>query len=143
MTKNVFSLAADGKSEKAIARELGVFLFEVKTRLNSFNEYYPTRSVNESVTPGKLFNALPESLINAFKEAHLTPREGEVLYLVARGWNNGNIANVLEISIRTAELHRFRGQIKIGARNAADTFRFVMNAAPSLLTGSKFPEYEL
>ena len=143
MTHSVFRLAADGKSEKAIARELGIFLFEVNARLNSFNEYYPTSSVNENVKPGKLFDELPQSLIDAFKKAHVTPRQGEVLYLAARGWSNKGIGNLLEISTRTAEVHRFNGQTKIGARNVADTLRFVMKAAPSLLTGSKCPECEL
>ena len=99
--------------------------------------------MNENVKPGKLFDALPQSLIDAFKEAHVTPRQGEVLYLASRGWSNKGIANLLEISTRTAEVHRLNGQAKIGARNVADTLRFVVKAAPSLLTGSKSPECEL
>ncbi len=141
MTQKVFNLAADGLSAKEIAKQLNISLFEVDVRTNIFNEA-PAKYVNENVIPGKLFNVLPQSLIAAFKEMHVTEREGEVLYLAAQGWKNKNIANFLEISRRTVEVHRFNGQPKIHARNISDVVRFVMSAAPSLIRASKLPEYD-
>ncbi len=143
ITQQVFTLAADGKSPKRIARELNLSLFEVNARLDIFNEDSGMRSVNENVKPGRLFDALPPSLIDAFKKKDVTPREGEVLYLSTQAWSNKGIANLLEISTRTVETHRYRARLKIGARNIADTIRFVMRAAPSLIDGSKLPEWKL
>jgi DNA-binding NarL/FixJ family response regulator len=143
ITQNVFSLAADGKNPKSIAEELNITPQEVSGRLNIFNTGSGMRSVNENVKPGKLFEKLPPSLIEAFQSKGVTARQGEVLYLVAQGWSNKNIANFLEISIRTEERHRFLGQCKIGVRNTAGTFNFVMKAAPSLIDASRHAEYEL
>ncbi len=44
----------------------------------------------------------------------LTPRETEVLRLIARGETNAEIAAELELSVRTVETHRTRIQQKLG-----------------------------
>lgn len=57
----------------------------------------------------------------------LTPREREVLTLVAGGQSNKEAGRVLGISPRTIEVHRARIMEKIGAKNAADLVRIVMS----------------
>ena len=52
--------------------------------------------------------------------ATLTPREAEVVRLVARGRANKVIAAELGISERTVEIHRGRVMRKMGARSLAD-----------------------
>lgn len=53
----------------------------------------------------------------------LTPRESEVMELVAQGLPNKTIARQLDIGIRTVETHRSRVLEKMGARNASELAR--------------------
>jgi DNA-binding NarL/FixJ family response regulator len=53
----------------------------------------------------------------------LTAREREVLQLVAAGLANKEVGHRLGISVKTAENHRHRLMVKLGARNAADLTR--------------------
>lgn len=52
--------------------------------------------------------------------AQITPREKEVLSLVARGYGNADIAGLLHISVLTVRTHRQRLMEKLGLRNAAE-----------------------
>lgn len=55
--------------------------------------------------------------------ALLTPREREVMELVAQGLPNKTIARRLDIGIRTVETHRSRVLEKMGMRNASELAR--------------------
>ena len=55
----------------------------------------------------------------------LTPREKEVLDLVARGRSNKQVAADLNISPRTVEIHRSRVMEKTGADSIASLVRMV------------------
>ncbi len=61
----------------------------------------------------------------------LTPRERDVLGLVANGASNKEAGRRLGISPRTIEVHRARIMDKLGARNAADLIRIVLSVLPS------------
>jgi two-component system response regulator FixJ len=52
--------------------------------------------------------------------ARLTPREREVMALVAAGLSSKHIAQKLGLSHRTVEVHRTRIMDKMGARNVAE-----------------------
>ncbi len=56
----------------------------------------------------------------------LSPREREVLLLVAGGHTNQEAAERLAISVKTVEGYRARVMRKIGARNRADLVRFAI-----------------
>jgi DNA-binding CsgD family transcriptional regulator len=56
---------------------------------------------------------------NPMKFTSLTPREREVLRLVATGKRNKQIAKKLRITERTVKHHRARGMRKLGVANAA------------------------
>lgn len=56
----------------------------------------------------------------------LTPRERQVLLLIAEGASNKEAGRELGISPRTVEVHRARVMAKLGARNAAELARFVL-----------------
>jgi DNA-binding NarL/FixJ family response regulator len=58
----------------------------------------------------------------------LTFRQTEVLQLIAEGWGNKEIANLLNISVKTVEFHRGRIMVKLGANNAADLIRYAFQA---------------
>ena len=55
----------------------------------------------------------------------LTPRELEVLRLVARGNSNRQIASILSLSVRTVDTHRANLTAKLGLRDRADLVRYV------------------
>jgi DNA-binding CsgD family transcriptional regulator len=58
----------------------------------------------------------------------LSPRERELLTLVARGHTNAQIAEQLHISVRTVSSHLDRIRDKTGCRRRADLTRLALNA---------------
>jgi FixJ family two-component response regulator len=62
----------------------------------------------------------------------LTPREREVLVLMARGSPNKIMAHELGVSQRTIESHRARVMEKSGASSLAELIRMVMDVEPEL-----------
>lgn len=56
----------------------------------------------------------------------LTLRESEILKLVAVGKENREIAEKLQISVRTVEAHRARVMIKLGFTGVADLVRYAV-----------------
>ena len=56
----------------------------------------------------------------------LTPREREVLQLIAEGYTNQGIANTLFISVKTVEAHKAHIMAKLHARNRTDLIRYAI-----------------
>jgi DNA-binding NarL/FixJ family response regulator len=56
----------------------------------------------------------------------LTPRERQVLQLVAEGWKTREIADLLGVSVKTAESHRVRIMGKLGIRQTAGLVRYAI-----------------
>jgi len=79
-----------------------------------------------------------ETAIDKAPHAVLTAREQQVLNAVMRGELNREIAQSLQISVKTVEYHRAALMRKAGARTAADLaarvlsgrLRIVLNTAP-------------
>src|SRR4029077_5312333 len=61
--------------------------------------------------------------------ADLTPREREVVTLVARGLSNDEIAGRLYMSVSTAKTHATRAMAKLGARDRAQLVVLAYEAA--------------
>ncbi len=57
----------------------------------------------------------------------LTPREAEVLRLLARGHSNKEVAAVLAISVKTVETHKANGMGKLGLGGRAALVRFALD----------------
>jgi DNA-binding NarL/FixJ family response regulator len=53
----------------------------------------------------------------------ITPRQKEILRLVAQGLTNRQIAGELKISVRTIEVHRFNLMRRLRVRNVAQLLR--------------------
>ena len=68
----------------------------------------------------------------------LTPRQRENLRLVSIGHTNREIADVLDISVRTVEVHRFNLMRRLNVRNVAQLLRRALQlgllAAPERLS---------
>lgn len=77
---------------------------------------------------GTYFSAqVAESLLNpetaespSPHQLSISPRETEILTLIARGQSAKEIARDLDISVRTAETHRQNIRRKLGAKNSAE-----------------------
>jgi two-component system response regulator NreC len=54
----------------------------------------------------------------------LTPKEEQVLRLVARGYTNAEVANLRGVGRRTVETHRSRIYQKLGLRTRAELFQY-------------------
>ena len=54
----------------------------------------------------------------------LTPRESEIMQLVAQGNTSKQIAKLLSLSVRTVECHRSRIMCKLNVRNASELVRY-------------------
>jgi two-component system response regulator FixJ len=74
-----------------------------------------------------------ERVLLQAKVAELSPRQVEVMWLVADGFSNKEIAHKLGISPRTVENYRAWVMEKMGANNLADLVRKVIALGP--LTG--------
>jgi two-component system response regulator FixJ len=61
----------------------------------------------------------------------LTPREREVLDLMTQGKQNKAIAQVLDVSPRTVEIHRARVLEKMGAHSIAELVRMMLDLKQS------------
>jgi two-component system response regulator NreC len=61
---------------------------------------------------------------DAIPVERLTPREGEVLRLIAEGNTNRQIAELLTISVRTAESHRANLMGKLGFNSRVELVRY-------------------
>lgn len=56
----------------------------------------------------------------------LTPREREVLQLLAEGKSNKEVATILGISVKTAETHRANVMHKLGLHSTAELVRYAL-----------------
>ncbi|MEO0225470.1 MAG: response regulator transcription factor [candidate division WOR-3 bacterium] len=61
-------------------------------------------------------------------DCRLTPREREILQLIAEGKKNKVIANILNLSVKTVETHRFHIMQKFGFRNVVELTRFAIRS---------------
>ena len=56
----------------------------------------------------------------------LSPREHEVLQLVAEGYNNKEIAKILSISIKTVQTHRSNMMRKLDLHDSGELIRYAL-----------------
>ena len=83
---------------------------------------YFTSKVSRLVLEGYL-RGLPES---APGQEPLSPREREIVQLLAEGNSNKEVARALEISVKTAETHRSNTMRKMGFDSVSDLVRYAV-----------------
>lgn len=74
---------------------------------------------NKSITASSLHRARHRTK----PSLHITPRQREILRLVALGHTNREIGAALDISVRTVEVHRFNLMRRLDVRNVAQLLR--------------------
>jgi DNA-binding NarL/FixJ family response regulator len=57
----------------------------------------------------------------------LSDREREVVRYVAHGYSNKEIAQKLDVSVKTVETYRYRATEKLGLRSRADLVRYAID----------------
>jgi DNA-binding NarL/FixJ family response regulator len=65
-------------------------------------------------------------LSNARQAAILSPREEEVVRFIAWGYSNKEIAERLDLSVKTVETHKANAMEKLGMRSRIDVVRFAI-----------------
>jgi two-component system response regulator FixJ len=124
----IFIITADNDIAYAVeAVKSGAFDYLLKpfdsraivTRVGNAVAAFAKRNAQSKSAYGVIFEFAGQGL--------LTPREREVLALIAGGASNKEAGRRLGISPRTIEVHRARIMEKIGARNAADLVRIVLS----------------
>ena len=81
-----------------------------------------------------LVSSLLNSGANSWGTANLTPREREVLQLVAEGKNTKEIALLLHLSSKTIEGHRRQVMEKLDLYSVADLTRYAIKEGVTSLT---------
>ena len=89
---------------------------ELVTALNSLSRHQPYFSPSISETLLQSYVSAPHSL----GVSQLTPRERQIVKLVAEGKTNKHVARYLHLSVKTVETHRASAMRKVGASSSAD-----------------------
>jgi RNA polymerase sigma factor (sigma-70 family) len=93
--------------------ESGEKFVEALTALSRHQTYF-SASVSETL----LQTYLNAEMISELEQ--LTPRERQIVKLVAEGNSNKQIALILKVSVKTVETHRAAAMRKVGAKSSAD-----------------------
>jgi DNA-binding NarL/FixJ family response regulator len=84
-------------------------------------------AISVSMHGGKYLSPpIADRLADSVSDESLTHRESQVLLLVAEGKSNKEIADALEISVRTVEMHRHNLRSKIGVQSTAELVQYAI-----------------
>jgi DNA-binding NarL/FixJ family response regulator len=114
---------AAGARGYVLKNDAGRVLVQAVEALSQHKPFF-TASVSEMVLNQYLHPAAPSP--EEVQVNRLTPREREVVQLVAEGRSNKEIADTLGISLRTAETHRMNVMRKLSLRSASDITRYAI-----------------
>lgn len=122
LMREVFRIGARGFVVKSDAgRDLVAAIETVSQR----KPYFSRRVV--SVAPrGDRFTDRPRASFPAAAPEHLSPREREILELLAGGHGNRQIAARLQISVKTVEAHRANLMHKLGLHSISQLTRYAI-----------------
>ena len=111
--KTIAQMLRAGCRGYLLKTETGEKLIEALTKVSRHQTYFSS-SVSET---------LLQFYINSAEEhddEQLTPRQRQIVKLVAEGNSNKRIAYILNISVKTVETHRLEAMRRIGAKSSAD-----------------------
>jgi DNA-binding NarL/FixJ family response regulator len=89
------------------------------------HEPYLSSRVSEAVSKAGLPPGSPPA-VNRTSRSRLTPREREVLQLLAEGKGNKEVASFLGISVKTAETHRANIMLKLDFHSITELVRYAV-----------------
>ncbi len=91
-------------------------------------ETYLSPSISRHVVEGFLGRASAPGEENSAKPEVLTSRQREILQLVAEGRSTKDIANLLELSVKTVETHRAQIMERLDIHDLAGLVRYAVRA---------------
>lgn len=89
------------------------------------NEYF-SKSISDTILKSYINNAKLNAKRSSEKLDNLTLREKEILRYVAEGYNNNDIVERLNISIRTVETHKTNIMKKLELHNVVELVKFAI-----------------
>jgi two-component system response regulator NreC len=110
-----------GASGYIVKRAVEAELISAIHAISSGNLY-----VHPSMTRVLLRDLSPTLVPEEAPSEPLTPREIEVLRLIAQGHTNRQVAEALQLSVRTVESHRANLMSKLGISSRAELVRYAM-----------------
>lgn len=89
-------------------------------------ENFFSKDISKLIIDNYIKNAKEPERNNNYKEIPLTKREIEILKLIASGYSNQEIANMLFISYNTVDTHRKNIMHKLAIKNTAGLVRYAI-----------------
>jgi DNA-binding CsgD family transcriptional regulator len=90
-------------------------------------DYYPIREKSGKVVQvGAIVVEVPPTDGSDHALHRLTPRERQVVRFLAEGKSSKEMADILEISVRTVETYRARMMLKLDLHSTAEVARFAV-----------------
>ncbi len=96
----------------------------VRTVANGDNFF--SKDISKLIIDNYIRTAKETEKTDAYKEVPLTKREIEILKLIASGYSNQEIANILYISYNTVDTHRKNIMHKLAIKNTAGLVRYAI-----------------
>jgi len=89
-------------------------------------ENFFSKDISKLIIDNYIRSAKETEKSDGFKEVPLTKREIEILKLIASGYSNQEIANILYISYNTVDTHRKNIMHKLSIKNTAGLVRYAI-----------------
>jgi DNA-binding NarL/FixJ family response regulator len=120
----VHEVLASGARGYVLKADAGNDLIAAMNALRQHKVFFTSR-ISELVLRGYLAETSPERGGTAHA-GQLSPRESEILQLVAEGKSNKDVANTLNLSVKTVETHRARIMDKLDLHTVSDLIRYAV-----------------
>lgn len=121
---NSLKNGAKGYLHKSISREE---LIEAIKEVYNGNEYF-SKEVSGIILKNYLRQIKDPESADTYSEQKLTPREMEILKMVAQGYSNQLIADKLFISVRTVESHKNHIMQKLELTTTVDLIKYALKS---------------
>ena len=101
---------------------------EIKEAINQVQQgrYYVSKQIFEAIRRHSLPTKGKSNNVTTKVNGMLTEREKQILVLVCQEYTNKEMADALNLSVRTIDGHRSRLLKKVGAKNTAGLVKFAL-----------------
>lgn len=114
--QRVLSLLPHCNGNKAIAEALGLSPLTIKSHLARISRHLRTGDRARMAALIGVHESRHSEAREFFEQAHLTQRQWQIVYLIARGLNNAEIANELFLTVNTVKTHMRHMSRKLGVQ---------------------------
>ena len=122
--KDAASVGASGYVLKQSAA--GELIYAIRQALEG-RTYFATTTTPEEIEQGGHHSPQASQETPSPVDSVLTPRQREILQLVAEGHSNKEIARLLNLSLKTIEFHKNRIMRTVGVKRTADLTKYAIS----------------